>query len=126
MFNPEEVKISAELKPAQRPGEYLISFLPQEGGIYRIKVDTPLGPFEESVAVAGPLDRFDAAPDLAQLKKIAASTGGKFLSQEDDLLKEIEARAQKAERRFAEEKHLPLWATPAAMVILLGVIPDSS
>jgi hypothetical protein len=122
VFNPEEVKIHAELKPAQQPGEYLISFLPKEGGIYRIKVDTPLGSFEESVAVAGPFERFDAAPDLDQLKRIAASTGGKYLSQQDDLLKEIEARGQKAEKRFTEEKHLPMWATPAAMVILLSIL----
>lgn len=122
VFNPEEVKISAELKPTQQSGEYLISFLPKEGGIYRIRVDTPFGPFEESVAVAGAFERFDAAPDLDQLKRIAESTGGKFLSQQGDLLKEIEAYGQKAERRFTEEKHLPMWATPAAMVILLSML----
>jgi uncharacterized membrane protein len=122
VFDPEEVKITAELKPTQQPGEYLISFVPKEGGIYRIKVDTPLGPFEESVAVAGPFERFDAAPDPDQLRRIAAATGGKYLSQQDDLLKEVEARGQKIEKRFTEEKHLPMWATPAAMVILLSIL----
>jgi uncharacterized membrane protein len=122
VFDPDEVKISAELKPTQQPGEYLISFLPEEKGIYRIKVETPIGLFEESLVVAGPFDRFDAAPDLDRLKSIAASTGGKYLSQQGDLVKEIEAFGQKAERRFVEERHLPMWATPLAMVIVLSTL----
>jgi hypothetical protein len=122
VFDPDEVKIDAELKPTQQRGEYLISFLPRAGGIYRIKVDTPFGPFEESISVAGPFERFDAAPDLEKLKRIAASTGGKYLPRQDDLLREIEAHGQKAEKRFTEEKHLPIWATPAAMVIVLGIL----
>jgi uncharacterized membrane protein len=122
VFNPDEVKISAELKPTQQAGEYLISFFPKERGIYRIKVETPMGPFEESLVVAGPFDRFDAAPDHDRLKRIAASTGGKYLLQQGDLVKEIEPFGQKAEKRFIEEKHLPMWATPVAMAIVLSML----
>ncbi len=66
-----------------------------------------------------PLERLDAAPDHDQLKKIAASTGGRYLSPQDDLLKEIEEYAQKAEKQFIEEKRLPVWATPFVMALVL-------
>ena len=74
------------------------------------------------MVVAGPLENLDSAPDHDQLKKIAASTGGKFLTPGDDLLREMEAHASKAEKRFIEEKHLPIWATPAVMAILLVLL----
>lgn len=122
VFNPEGVKIESKLKPTPQPGEYLISFLPEKGGIYRIKVETPDGHLEESMVVAGPLERLDAAPDHDQLKKIAASTGGKYVSRGDDLFREIEGYAQKAEKRFVEETRLPMWATPLVMAIVLGLL----
>lgn len=74
------------------------------------------------MVVAGPLESLDSAPDHDQLKKIAASTGGKYLAPGDDLLSEIEAYARKAEKKFIEEKHLPIWATPVVMVILLVLL----
>jgi hypothetical protein len=122
IFNPEGVRIESKLKPTASPGEYLVSFLPNSGGIYRIKVETPAGDLEESMVVAGPLENLDAAPDHDQLKKISASTGGKYLPQRDDLLKEIEGYAQKAEKRFTEAKRFPMWATPWVMAILLALL----
>ncbi len=122
VFNPEGVKTESKLKPTPQPGEYLISFLPKKGGIYRIKVETPDGNLEESMVVAGPLESLDAAPDHDQLKKIAASTGGKYSSRGDDLFKEIEEYAKKAEKRFVEETRFPMWATPLVMAIVLGLL----
>ena len=74
------------------------------------------------MVVAGPLDSLDAAPDHERLEKISASTGGKTLSQGDDLLKEIEEYARAAEKRFIEERRLPMWATPIVMAIVLGLL----
>jgi hypothetical protein len=122
VFNPEGVKTESKLKPTPQLGEYLVSFLPKKGGIYRIKVETPDGHLEESMIVAGPLESLDAAPDHDQLKKIAASTGGKYSSRGDDLFKEIEEYAQKAEKRFVEETRFPMWATPVVMAIVLGLL----
>jgi uncharacterized membrane protein len=122
VFNPEGVKIESKLKPTPQPGEHIVSFVPQYGGIYRIKVETPLGQLEESMVVAGPLEGLDAGPNHDQLKKISASTGGKTMSRSDELTKEIERHAQKAQTQFIEEKRLPIWATPFAMAIALGLL----
>ncbi|UCG07774.1 MAG: hypothetical protein JSV83_03735 [Desulfobacterales bacterium] len=122
IFNPEGVKIPSQLKPTAQRREHLVSFLPRKGGIYRIRVETPFGNLEESMVVAGPLESLDAAPDHDQLKKIAASTGGKYLAPGDDLLSEIEEYARKAEKKFVEEKHLPIWATPFVMAIVLALL----
>ncbi len=122
VFNPQGVRIPSTLKPTAQAGERLVSFNPPKGGIYRIRIETPSGNLEESMVVAGLLENLDSAPDHDQLKKIAASTGGKFLTPGDDLLSEIEAHASKSEKRFIEEKHLPIWATPAVMAILLVLL----
>jgi uncharacterized membrane protein len=122
VFNPEGVMIQSKLKPTAQPGEHLVSFRPLKGGIYRIRVETPFGNLEESMVVAGPLESLDAAPDHDQLKKIATSTGGKYLAPGDDLLSEIEKYARQAEKKFIEEKLLPIWATPFAMAIVLVLL----
>jgi uncharacterized membrane protein len=122
VFNPQGVKIPSQLKPTAKTGEHLVSFHPRRGGIYRIRVETPSGNLEESIIVAGPLDSLDAAPDHDQLKNIAASTGGKYLAPEDDLLSEIEAYARNTEKKFIEEKHLPIWATPFVMAVVLALL----
>jgi hypothetical protein len=122
VFNPDGVKIPSKLKPTAEPGEHLVSFHPRKGGIYRIRIETPFGKLEESMVVAGPLESLDAAPDHDQLKKIAASTGGKYLAPGDDLLSEIEEYARKAEKKFIEEKHLPIWATPFVMAFVLALL----
>jgi uncharacterized membrane protein len=122
VFNPEGVKIESKLKPAPQPGEHIVSFVPKHGGIYRIKVETPVGQLEESMVVAGPLEGLDAGPDHDQLKKISASTGGKYISQLEELTKEIERHAQKVQRQFIEEKRWPIWATPFVMAIVLGLL----
>lgn len=122
VFNPEGVKIPSELKPTAQPGEHLVSFNPARGGIYRIRVETPDGTVEESMVVADFLASLDAAPDHGQLEKIAAATGGKYLTPEDDLVREIKAYARQGEKNFIEEKHLPIWATPFVLAIVVALL----
>jgi hypothetical protein len=122
VLNPAGLKIESRLKPTGESGEYLGSFLPQKGGIYKLKVDTSAGNLDESIVVAGLLDTLDAAPDHSQLKKISASTGGKFLSRSEDILKEVEDYARKAESRFIEERRSSVWTSPFVMVLVLGFL----
>jgi len=67
----------------------------------------------------------DAAPDHESLKAIATSTGGKVVSTHEGLLNEIEAYVRKSETHFTEERRSPLWATPYAMVAVLGFLVGS-
>ena len=122
VFNPDGLKIESKLKPTGQSGEYLGSFLPQKGGIYKLKVETSAGNLEESMVVTGLLGSLDAAPNHEQLKKVSASTGGKFLSTSDELLKEIESYARKGESRFIEEKRSSVWARPFVMILVLGFL----
>ncbi len=123
--DPEGLKMESNLKPTGQPGEYLGSFLPSQGGIYKVRVETGAGSLEESVVVTGLLESLDAAPDPGQLKAIAEATGGKLLSGGEDLQKEIESYARKAETRFIEERRSPVWATTYALVLVLGcLIPE--
>lgn len=122
VFNPQGVKIDSKLKPAAQPGEYIVSFLPQNGGIFRIKVETPAGQLEESMVVAGPLEGLDAGPAHDRLQKISTSTGGKYISRKAELTKQIEQYAQKAEKQFVEEKSVPLWATAFVMAVVLALL----
>lgn len=122
VFDPQGVKIDSKLKPAAQPGEYIVSFLPQNGGIFRIKVETPVGQLEESMVVAGPLEGLDAGPNHDQLLKISKSTRGKFIPRKDELIKEIERYAQEAQKQFIEEKRVPIWATIFVMAIVLVLL----
>jgi uncharacterized membrane protein len=122
VFDPAGVKIASKLKPPSESGETLVSFPVEKEGAYRLSVETPAGVQEDSLIVAGPQERLDAAPDHGVLKKIADATGGKFISSADGLQAAIEEYAQKAEGRFVEEKQLPLWATPFVMAAVLGLL----
>jgi uncharacterized membrane protein len=122
VLNPDGLKIDSKLKPTGQSGEYLGSFLSQKGGIYKLKVETSAGNLEESMIVAGLLDTLDAVPDHEQLKKISASTGGKFLLRNEDLLKGVEDYARKAESRFIEERRSSVWTSPFVMVLILGFL----
>jgi uncharacterized membrane protein len=122
VFNPDGLKVESSIKPSGQSGEYLGSFLPEKGGIYKLKVATSTGSLEESMVVTGLLESLDAAPNHEQLKKVSASTGGKFLSTSDELLKEIESYARKGESRFIEEKRSSVWARPFVMILVLGFL----
>jgi hypothetical protein len=122
VLSPDGLKIESTLKPTGQSGEYLGSFLPQKGGTYKLKVETSAGNLEESIVIAGLLDSLDASPDHEQLKKISAATGGKFLLRNEDLLKEVEGYARKAESQFIEETRSSIWASPFVMVLVLGFL----
>jgi len=122
VFSPEGLKIESKLKPTEQPSEYLGSFIPQKEGTYKMRVETQVGHLEEFMVITGPLESLDAAPDHEQLKMISASTGGKYLSNVDNLLKEIESDIQKGESQFIEEKRSSVWATPYMMAIVLGLL----
>ena len=122
VFDSEGTQMTSTLKPDDVPGEYLLSFQPDKGGIYRLQVETPNEKIEESIVISGPLENLDAAPNPEQLKKIAASTGGKFVSQTNELFATIETLAKKAKISFIEEKRSPVWATPYVMLLTLGLL----
>ncbi len=122
VLNPDGLKIESKLKPTGQSGEYLGSFLPQKSGIYKLKVETSTGNLEESIVVAGLLDSLDAAPDHEQLKRVSASTGGKFLSRSEDLLKEVEGCAGRGQHSFIEEKRLPLWGMTYTLAVILALL----
>jgi hypothetical protein len=122
VFNPDGVKIGSRLKPTGKSGEYLGSFLPEKGGTYRMKVETRTGYLEESMAIPGLMEDLDGAPNYERLRMITASTGGKILGKGDDLLKDIEAYAARAQNRFVEERRLPLWAKLYVLIPILGLL----
>jgi hypothetical protein len=122
VINPDGLKMESKLKPSGQPGEYLGSFHPQKGGIYRLSVETSTGNLEESMVVAGLLDNLDAAPDHEQLRKISLSTGGKFLPGGEGLLKEIETYAKKDQHSFIEEKRHPLWGMTYTLTVILALL----
>ena len=122
VYNPDGVKTGSQLKGSGQSGEYLGSFLPEKEGAYRVKVETPVGFAEESIIVTGPFGDLDASPDHDQLRRIAASTGGKMLPKDDDLLKEIEANDAKSQKRIIEERHVPLWGMAYTLLFILFLL----
>ena len=122
IFDPRGLKIGSELKPSGRPGEFAASFSPEKGGIYKLKVETPGGSAEESVEISEPVEERDGSPDHERLRMIAQSTGGKFLSPQEDLFKEVLRAAEKKEGRYVEEKRTPLWAHFPLWIAVLALL----
>jgi uncharacterized membrane protein len=122
VFNLDGLEIDSKLRPTGQLGEYLGSFLPQKGGIYKLRLETAASNLEESMLVAGLLESLDAAPNHEKLKKVSSSTGGKFLPKGNELLREIEGYARKGESRFIEEKRSAVWAKPFVMILVLGFL----
>jgi len=122
VFDPGGGRIESKLKSTDQPGENVLSFTPPRKGVYRIKAETTSGQREETVIVSGVFADLDAAPDHERLKKIARSTGGRFVTGGVDLSGEIEARLREKEKQFVEETLLPIWATPVVMVLVLSLL----
>jgi uncharacterized membrane protein len=122
VFNPDGLKVGSRLKPTGRLGEYLASFLPERGGIYKVKVETRTVDLEESLVIPVPLEDLDGAPNYERLKMASAFTGGKVLGRGDDLLKEVEIYAERGQNRFLEERRLPLWAKLYILILVLGLL----
>lgn len=122
VFNPDGVKIGSQLKGSGSSGEYVGSFLPEKEGTYRVRAETPVGIAEESIVVAGHAGDLDAYPDHDKLRKIAASSGGKWVGKSDDLLKEIEAFAAKSQNRIIEERRVPLWGKVYVLILIIVLL----
>jgi len=124
VFNPEGMKVVSQLRPTAQPGEFLGSFLPEKGGIYKVRVETLEGHLDESVVVAGAMEGLDGVPNHEHLKQIAETMGGKVLSSGKDVLREAGIYGEKNREHFVEEKRLPLWSAPYLLILipaLLGV-----
>jgi hypothetical protein len=122
VFSPNGLKIGSHLKRTGQIGEYLGSFLPERAGIYKMKVETQTGYLEESLAIPGLMEDLDGAPDYERLRMVSASTGGKIVGKGDDLLREIESYAGRAQKRFVEESRLPLWARLYILILIVGLL----
>jgi len=119
VLDPDGVRMESEIKRGNQPGEYLASFIPQKRGIYRLRIETPKGYVEDSIVIGTSMETLDASPDHEHLKVIAASTGGKMLRTGDEVLKEMEDYARKFDKRFIEEKRLPIWEN---LYVLLAIL----
>ena len=122
VINQEGSKVPSQIKPAGQNGEYLLSFLPEKEGTYKVKVETRAGSQEESLFIRGPMENMDGFPDREQLKKISASTRGKTLTGRDEFLKEIESYEEGAHNRFVEESRHPLWDSTYILILLLTLL----
>ena len=122
VFTPDGTKMGPRLKPTGQPGEYLGSFVPEKAGTYRLRIETQTGSLEESILVTGALEGQDAMPDHNRLRTVSASTGGKFLSRNDDLLKEVESYAGKVNNRFVEEKRFSVWNSLSLLILIVACL----
>ena len=122
VFAPDGKKIAARLKAAGQPGEYLGSFVPEKNGSHTVRVETHSGSLEESILVTGALEDQDAVPDHDRLRKVSASTGGKFLSSRDDLLQEIKSYAGKVNTRFVQERRLSVWNSLWLLILIAACL----
>jgi uncharacterized membrane protein len=122
VFSPDGMKMVSQLKTTRSQGGYLGSFLPEKGGIYKVKVETLEGHLEESFVVTEEMGDLDGAPDHEHLKKIAESTDGKNLSDVKDLVNEAKIHAERSQEHFVEEKRLLLWETPYFLALILALL----
>ena len=119
VFDPQGLRIKSQIKTAGQGNEYLGSFLPEKEGSYKLRIETAGSRLEEHLVIASPTEGLDALPHPEQLKMISIATGGKFLSREDDLLREIETYAEKMESRFIELRSSALWEKPYTFIFIL-------
>src|SRR5215813_13025988 len=112
-----------------RDGEYRASFVPDEPGLYDIKVDASrasgdqksLGTSEVHVrASAGDAEYFDAAMRGSLLRRIAEDTGGRFFTASNaNLLPEAVTYTGRGVT-VVEERDL--WDMPILLLLLLGLL----
>jgi hypothetical protein len=122
VFNPEGVKIRSQLRTAGTAGALVGTFRPEKKGMYRVRVETRAGSVEETVVVSGFMEGLDAAPDHEALRATSASTGGKLISQKEDAAAEVAAYMGKAQKRFIEERQVPLWGTPYLLALIIALL----
>jgi uncharacterized membrane protein len=122
VFNPQGMKVVSQLRATAQPGEFLGSFLPEKGGIYKVRVETLEGPLEESVVVGEAMEGLDGIPDHEHLTWIAQATGGEVLSSGKDVLREAVIYGEKNRERFVEENRLPLWSAPYLLILIPALL----
>src|SRR5499427_6789705 len=112
-----------------RDGEYRASFVPDEPGLYDIKVDAArasgdqksLGTNEVHVrASAGDAEYFDAAMRGSLLRRIAEDTGGRFFTSSNASL--VPEAVTYTGRGVTVVEERDLWDMPILLLLLLGLL----
>jgi uncharacterized membrane protein len=110
-------------------GEYRASFVPDEAGLYDIKVDASratgdqksLGSSEVHVrASAGDAEYFDAAMRGSLLRRIAEETGGRFFTASNAGL--LPEAVTYTGRGVTVVEERDLWDMPILLLLLLGLL----
>ncbi len=120
--NVEGKTIRSVMKPAGPEGEYVLSFLAEKEGVYRVKVETRAGSREERVVIGGAPGNTDGFPDHDRLKRIAQVSRGKTVTTGEELLKQLAYYEEKTQNRFVEESRRPLWGNVYVLALLLGLL----
>jgi len=112
-----------------RDGEYRASFVPDEPGLYDIKVDAArasgdqksLGTSEVHLrASAGDAEYFDAAMRGSLLRRIAEDTGGHFFTASNASL--VPEAVTYTGRGVTVVEERDLWDMPILLLLLLGLL----
>jgi hypothetical protein len=112
-----------------RDGEYRASFVPDEPGVYDIKVDAAratgdqksLGTSEVHVrASAGDAEYFDAAMRGSLLRRIAEDTGGRFFTASNANM--VPEAVTYTGRGVTVVEERDLWDMPILLLLLLGLL----
>jgi hypothetical protein len=108
-----------------RDGDYRASFVPDESGVYDIKVTAErdqktLGTADMHVRVsAGDAEYFDASMRAPLLKRIADETGGRFFTANVASLPEAISYSGRGVTVVEERE---LWDMPILFLLLIGLI----
>jgi hypothetical protein len=109
-----------------KDGEYKASFVPDESGIYDIKVSADrdqkaLGTADMHVRVsAGDAEYFDAAMRAPLMKRIAESTGGRFFTTAT--VASLPEAISYSGRGVTVVEERDLWDMPIVLMALLALI----
>ena len=109
-----------------RDGDYRTSFVPDETGIYTVKVGAeraqkPLGSGSMHVRVsAGDAEYFDAAMRAPLLKRIAEETGGRFFTPTN--VAALPEAISYSGRGVTVVEERELWDMPALFMLLIGLV----
>ncbi len=109
-----------------RDGDYRASFVPDESGIYEIRVGAdrdqkPLGTATMHVRVsAGDAEYFDAAMRAPLLKRIAEETGGRFFTPANAAA--LPEAISYSGRGVTVVEERELWDMPALFILLIGLV----
>jgi len=109
-----------------RDGDYRTSFVPDEAGIYTVKVGAeraqkPLGTGSMNVRVsAGDAEYFDAAMRAPLLKRIAEETGGRFFTSTN--VASLPEAISYSGRGVTVVEERELWDMPALFMLLIALV----